>query len=95
MHLMLPINDGYLDNNKTSCFYVAQYWADALANGANAELAEQFAPIVQGLKYNKATIIEELLSVERKAQDTSGYYNYLISFRFISFLLSSLRVERG
>ena len=45
-------NDAYLDNNKApsrrcgepdnkaSHFFVAQYWADALANGANAELAE-------------------------------------------------------
>ncbi len=80
-------NDGYLDNNKApsrkagepdnkaSHFYVAQYWADALANGKNAELAEKFAPVAQALKDNEAKIIEELLSVEGKAQDIGGYYN--------------------
>jgi len=80
-------NEGYLDNNKApsrkcgepdnkaSHFYVAQYWADALANGENAELAEKFAPVAQALKDNEATIIEELLSVEGKAQDIGGYFH--------------------
>ena len=78
-------NDVYLDNNKApsrkagepdnkaSHFYVAQYWADALANGKNAELAEKFAPVAQALKENEATIIEELLSVEGKAQDIAEH----------------------
>jgi len=80
-------NDGYLDNNKApsrkagepdnkaSHFYVAQYWADALANGENAELAAKFAPVAQALKENEAKILEELLSVEGKAQDIGGYYH--------------------
>ena len=80
-------NDGYLDNNKApsrkcgepdnkaSHFFVAQYWADALANGSNAELAEKFAPVAQALKDNEAKIIEELLAVEGKAQDIGGYYH--------------------
>jgi len=80
-------NDAYLDNNKApsrkcgepdnkaSHFFVAQYWADALANGANAELAEKFAPVAQALKDNEATIIAELLAVEGKAQDIGGYFN--------------------
>jgi len=80
-------NDAYLDNNKApsrkcgepdnkaSHFFVAQYWADALANGANAELAEKFAPVAQALKENEAKIIEELLSVEGKAQDIGGYFH--------------------
>ncbi|VAY88175.1 Isocitrate dehydrogenase [NADP]; Monomeric isocitrate dehydrogenase [NADP] [hydrothermal vent metagenome] len=80
-------NDGYLDNNKApsrrcgepdnkaSHFYVAQYWADALANGANTELAEKFAPVAEALKENEAKIIEELLAVEGKAQDIGGYFH--------------------
>jgi isocitrate dehydrogenase len=80
-------NDGYLDNNKApsrkcgepdnkaSHFFVAQYWADALANGENAELAEKFTPVAQALKDNEAKIIEELLAVEGKAQDIGGYFN--------------------
>ena len=80
-------NEGYLDNNKApsrkagepdnkaSHFYVAQYWADALANGDNAELAAKFAPVAKALKENEEKIIEELLSVEGKAQDIGGYFH--------------------
>jgi isocitrate dehydrogenase len=80
-------NDGYLDNNKApsrkcgepdnkaSHFFVAQYWADALANGANTELSEKFAPVALALKDNEAKIIEELLSVSGNAQDIGGYFN--------------------
>ena len=69
-------NDGYLDNNKASHFYVAMYWADALAaNGSNAELAEKFAPVAKALKENEDKIIEELLAVEGKAVDMGGYYH--------------------
>jgi isocitrate dehydrogenase len=80
-------NESYLDNNKApsrkccepdnkaSHFFVAQYWADALANGENAELAEKFAPVAQALKDNEAKIIEELLAIEGKPQDIGGYYH--------------------
>jgi len=80
-------NDAYLGNNKApgrkvgqpdnkaSHFFVAQYWADALANGENAELAEKFTPVAQALKENEDTIIAELLAVEGKAQDIGGYYH--------------------
>ncbi len=81
-------NAGYLDNdkspsrkagepdNKASHFFVAQYWADALANQkTDAALATKFAPIAKALKDNEAKIIEELLSVEGKAQDIGGYYH--------------------
>jgi len=80
-------NDGYLDNNKApsrkccepdnkaSHFFVAQYWADALANGANAELAAKFAPVAAELKEKEETIISELLAVEGKAQDIGGYFH--------------------
>ncbi|MDD2789305.1 MAG: NADP-dependent isocitrate dehydrogenase [Sulfurimonas sp.] len=80
-------NDAYLDNNKepsrkcgepdnkASHFFVAQFWADALAKGENAELAAKFAPVAKALKENEAKIIEELLAVEGKAQDIGGYYH--------------------
>jgi len=51
------------------------YWADALANGNNAELAEKFAPVAKALKENEDKIIEELLAVEGKAVDMGGYYH--------------------
>jgi len=80
-------NDGYLDNNKApsrkcgepdnkaSHFFVAQYWADALAKGDHADLAAKFSPVAKALKDNEETIISELLAIEGKAQDIGGYYN--------------------
>ena len=80
-------NDAYLDNskepsrkvgepdNKASHFFVAQYWAKALAEGDNAELAAKFAPVAVALTENEAKIIEELLSIEGQAQDIGGYYH--------------------
>ena len=79
-------NDGYLSNNKApsrkcgepdnkaSHFFVAQYWAKALAEGNDAELAAKFAPVAKALTDNEATIISELLAVEGKAQDIGGYF---------------------
>jgi len=79
-------NEDYLDNNKapsrkccepdnkSSHFYLAQYWAEALVNGSNAELAEKFAPVAAALKENEEKIIAELLAAEGKAQDIGGYY---------------------
>jgi len=81
-------NDAYLDNNKApsrkcgepdnkaSHFFVAQYWANALATQTDdSTLAEKFAPIAKALTENETKIIEELLSVEGKAQDIGGYYH--------------------
>jgi len=79
-------NDGYLSNNKApsrkcgepdnkaSHFFVAQYWAKALAEGADAELAAKFAPVAKELTEKEDTIIAELLAVEGKAQDIGGYF---------------------
>ncbi|NOQ31921.1 MAG: NADP-dependent isocitrate dehydrogenase [Helicobacteraceae bacterium] len=79
-------NDGYLSNNKepgrkcgqpdnkASHFFLAQYWAKALAEGDNAELAAKFAPVAKALTENEDTIIAELLAVEGKAQDIGGYF---------------------
>jgi isocitrate dehydrogenase len=81
-------NEAYLDNNKApgrkvgqpdnkaSHFYLAMYWADALANQTeDKELAEKFAPVAKALKENEDKIIEELLTVEGKAQDIGGYFH--------------------
>ena len=79
-------NNRYLDNNKApsrkagepdnkaSHFYVAQYWAEALADSDIAELSSKFTPIANALIENEKKIIQELLSVEGKAQDIGGYY---------------------
>ncbi len=79
-------NAAYLDNNKSpsrkvgepdnkaSHFYLAKYWAEALANSDVKELAQKFAPIAKALESNETKIMEELLSVEGKEQDIGGYY---------------------
>jgi len=79
-------NDSYLGNNKApgrkagqpdnkaSHYFVAKYWAEALAKGDDAELAAKFAPVATSLEENEAKIMEELLAVEGKAQDIGGYY---------------------
>ena len=80
-------NDAYLDNNKepsrkcgepdnkASHFFVAQFWAKALAEGDNAELAAKFAPVAKELTEKEDTILAELLAAEGKAQDIGGYFN--------------------
>ncbi len=81
-------NNAYLDNNKepsrkagepdnkASHFFLAQFWADALATQTESSaLAAKFAPVAKALKENEAKIIQELLSIEGKAQDIGGYYH--------------------
>ena len=79
-------NDAYLDNNKepsrkccepdnkASHFFVAQYWAKALAEGADAELAAKFAPIAKELTEKEDTIIAELIASEGSPKDIGGYF---------------------
>jgi isocitrate dehydrogenase len=80
-------NQGYLDNNKApgrkcgepdnkaSHFFVAQYWANALAASDNADIAAKFAPVAAALTENEAKIMEELLAVAGQAQDVGGYFH--------------------
>jgi len=81
-------NAAYLDNNKepsrkagepdnkASHFFLAQYWAKALAEQTvDAQLAAKFAAVAKALTENEAKIMEELLAVEGKAQDIGGYYH--------------------
>ncbi len=81
-------NAAYLDNNKepsrkagepdnkASHFFLAQYWAKALAEQTtDAELASKFTSVAKTLTENEAKIMEELLSVEGKHQDIGGYYH--------------------
>ena len=41
-------------DNKASHFYLAQYWAEALAQSDNAKLSAKFAPIAKALKENES-----------------------------------------
>jgi len=62
-------------DNRGSHFYLALYWAEALAaNGTDAGLAEQFAPVAKALSDNEAAINAELLAAQGSPVDIGGYY---------------------
>jgi len=78
----------YLDNDKSpsrkvnehdnrgSHYYVAMYWAQALADQIqDKELAATFAPIAEALAANEAKINYELISVQGVAVNIDGYYS--------------------
>ena len=66
---------GELDN-RGSHFYLALYWAQALAaQDENAELKAKFAPLAKTLADNEATILAELNGAQGKAIDIGGYYH--------------------
>lgn len=65
---------GQIDN-RGSHFYLAMYWAEALANQKeDAELAERFSSLAKTLIENESTINEELIGAQGKPQDIGGYY---------------------
>ena len=65
---------GELDN-RGSHFYLAKFWAEALANqDEDAELKAKFAPLAKTLADNEAKIVAELAAVQGKAVDIGGYY---------------------
>jgi isocitrate dehydrogenase len=80
-------NDAFLQNDKSparkvgqidnrgSHFYLALYWAQALAaQDKDAELKAIFAPIAKELAENEAKIDAELIGAQGKAQEIGGYY---------------------
>jgi isocitrate dehydrogenase len=65
---------GQIDN-RGSHFYIALYWAQALAaQTADAELAARFKPVAAALTANEAKIASELIAAQGKPVDTGGYY---------------------
>jgi isocitrate dehydrogenase len=80
-------NDAFLKNDKSparrigqidnrgSHFYLAMYWAEALAaQTKDSELKAIFTPIAKELEENEAKINEELIGAQGKPQDIGGYY---------------------
>nr|MBX2862217.1 NADP-dependent isocitrate dehydrogenase [Leptolyngbyaceae cyanobacterium MAG.088] len=62
-------------DNRGSHFYLAMYWAQALADQTqDAELKAQFETLAQKLSEGEATIIAELNATQGKAVDIEGYY---------------------
>jgi isocitrate dehydrogenase len=65
---------GELDN-RGSHFYLALYWAQALAaQNEDAALQARFAPLARQLTEHEATIVAELNGVQGKPVDIQGYY---------------------
>lgn len=65
---------GQIDN-RGSHFYLALYWAEALANQTkDDELKSKFTPIASELIANELKINSELIGAQGKAQNIGGYY---------------------
>jgi isocitrate dehydrogenase len=80
-------NSLFLNNNKSpsrkageldtrgSHFYLAMYWAQALAEQTDdADLQAIFIPVVQQLADNEAAIVDELNAVQGQPVNIGGYY---------------------
>ena len=62
-------------DNRGSHFYLAMYWAEALANQTiDADLAAKFAPVANAMLENETKINEELIGAQGTAQNIDGYY---------------------
>ncbi len=62
-------------DNRGSHFYLAMYWAEALAaQTEDAALQAQFAGVAKAMADNEAKIIEELAAAQGKPVDIGGYY---------------------
>lgn len=77
----------FLDNNKSpsrkvneldnrgSHFYLAMYWAEALAEQSDdADLQSRFGPVAEAFANSEEKIVEELNNVQGVAMDVGGYY---------------------
>jgi isocitrate dehydrogenase len=80
-------NSRFLSNNKSpsrktgeldtrgSHFYLAMYWAQALAEqDADRDLQATFAPVAKQLADNEQTIVDELNNAQGKPSEIGGYY---------------------
>ncbi|MBD8018000.1 NADP-dependent isocitrate dehydrogenase [Kaistella pullorum] len=65
-----------LIDNRGSHFYLAMYWAEALANQTQDQgIAGTFKPVADAMMQNESKINEELIGAQGKAQDIGGYYH--------------------
>lgn len=62
-------------DNRGSSFYLALYWAEALAEqNKYPELKTRFTKMYEQLKLNEEKIVKDLISVQGKPVDIGGYY---------------------
>ncbi len=63
-------------DNRGSHFYLAMYWAQALAEqDEDQSLKQIFEPVAADLSANRDKILEELLSEQGRAMDVGGYFH--------------------
>ena len=62
-------------DNRGSHFYLALYWAEALASQATDQgLKDHFSPLAQSLRENEEKIVQELINAQGNPVDLGGYY---------------------
>jgi isocitrate dehydrogenase len=62
-------------DNRGSTFYLAMYWAQALASqNKDVQMKERFAHVAQVLEENEEKISSELLAAQGSPVDIGGYY---------------------
>ena len=62
-------------DNRASHYWVARFWAEALAEqDQDAELAKRFAPVAEALASKEEQILGDLLSCQGQPVDIGGYY---------------------
>ena len=63
-------------DNRGSHYYLATYWAEALAEqNDDGDLAARFAPVAKALADNEAKIIDELNGAQGNPVDIGGYFH--------------------
>lgn len=71
----LPSREVNEIDNRGATFYLAMYWAQALAaQTTDAAMRARFAPVAKALAENEAKIVGELLAAQGKPVDLGGYY---------------------
>jgi isocitrate dehydrogenase len=66
---------GQIDN-RGSHFYLALYWAEALAaQTKDVDMQARFAKVAKQLQDNETTIVAELIAAQGKPVDMGGYYH--------------------
>lgn len=62
-------------DNRGSHFYLALFWAEALASQAESDqLKAEFTALAEAMRSSEQAIVEELIAVQGDAVDTGGYY---------------------
>lgn len=62
-------------DNRGSHYFLARYWAEALAaQSSDADLAARFAPVAQALADSESDIVGELNGAQGVAMDVGGYF---------------------